>query len=54
MKEIYLLIGLKEKFVRERGQGTTAQKKKSSCIVSGRKRKKRKTFGEMRNELELE
>jgi hypothetical protein len=55
MKEIYLLIGLEEKFVRERGQGTTFQKKKkNSCIVSGRKRKKRKTFGEMRNELQLE
>jgi len=35
--------------------GTVAQNKKkwkSSRTVSGRKRKKRKTFGEMRNELE--
>jgi hypothetical protein len=32
MKEIYLLIGLEEKFVRERGQGTTAQKKKKTLV----------------------
>jgi hypothetical protein len=46
-------VDFKRNLYKEERQGIAAKKKKkSSRIVSQRKGKKRKTLGEMRNELE--